>query len=123
MALAIGLWYVFHPFDARNFRQKSQHTSYLRSLELKPGKEEVVAPLADLRITNIALGDVLSDASGRTTVKFTYRPPSEPDSDEEDEGENASASLATAILCSLRPGTVRANQPTIQLRAIQQFLV
>jgi len=87
-----------------------QPLTCFRSLELNPGKEEVVAPQADIKITNITLGDVLSDASGRTTVKFTYRRPSEPDSDDEGEDENVSGSLSTAVLCSLKPGTVRANQ-------------
>lgn len=83
--------------------------SWCRSLELKPGQEEVVIPLADLRITNIALGDVLSDMSGRTTVKLLYRSPSEPDSDDEDQDQDAS-SLSTAVLCSLKPGTVGTYQ-------------
>jgi hypothetical protein len=85
-------------------------STWYRSLELKPGKEEVVTPQADIKITNIALGDVLSDASGRTTVKFTYHPPSQPDEDDEDGGENVSESLSTAVLCSLKPGTVRPQQ-------------
>ncbi|KAF8236500.1 hypothetical protein L208DRAFT_1432481 [Tricholoma matsutake] len=99
MTLAIGLW----------------------SLELKPGKEEVVAPQADVRITNIALGDVLSDASGRTTVKFKYRPPSQPDSDDEDEGKNDLASLATAVLCSLKPGTFEQTTTDLVLQEDEEY--
>jgi hypothetical protein len=105
----IGHWSLVRASQSWRVLSLPELSNCFRSLELKPGKEDVVVPLADLRITNIALGDVLSDPSGRTTVKFTYRPPSEPDSDDEDEGENVSSSLATAVLCSLKPGTVRAN--------------
>jgi len=99
MALVIGLW----------------------SLELKPGKEEVVTPQADIKITNIALGDVLSDASGRTTVKFTYHPPSQPDEDDEDGGENVSESLSTAVLCSLKPGTFEQTTTDIVLQEDDEY--
>ncbi|KAG6819875.1 hypothetical protein H0H93_007809 [Arthromyces matolae] len=79
MALAIGLW----------------------SLKLTPGKQEKVEPPADLRITNVALGDVLKDASGRTSVKFTFNPPGGIDEDDEDKPPKP----VTTVLCSLKPDT------------------
>jgi len=79
MALAIGVW----------------------SLRLTPGKEEVLEPPADIRITNVALGDVLKDASGRTTVKLTFEMPGQAKSDEEEEED--SPPQVTTVLCSLKP--------------------
>ncbi|TFK73972.1 hypothetical protein BDN72DRAFT_789920 [Pluteus cervinus] len=82
------------------------------SIELIPGKEESFLPPADVRITNAALGDVLKDASGRTTVKLTYqKPPAVEESD--DEGEEASPVDATTVLCSLTPGKI--EQATVDL--------
>ncbi|TFK44817.1 hypothetical protein BDQ12DRAFT_673624 [Crucibulum laeve] len=81
MSIAIGVW----------------------SIILTPGKEEVVVPQADLRITNAALGDELADAIGRTTVKFTYDTLIRV----EDEDEEIEAPpTTTTILCSLTGGKV-----------------
>lgn len=63
-------------------------------------------PQADLRITNVALGDVLKDASGRTTVKLTYNTLVKLDEDDEDE-EDVPEPLSTTVLCSLTGGKVR----------------
>ncbi|KAG5635502.1 hypothetical protein H0H81_011021, partial [Sphagnurus paluster] len=90
MALAIGVW----------------------SIELVPGKEQLVQPAADIRISNVALGDVLKDASGRTTVKLTYEPSGRPDSDDEDEEIPAPV---TTILCSLKPDTFEQTTTDIVL--------
>lgn len=77
---------------------------YHRSLALKPSKEPVsFIPQSDLRITNIALGDELADATGRTSVKLTYQTPVKLDEDDEEE---APEPLSTTVLGSLTPGKV-----------------
>jgi len=81
-------------------------TPFFRSLELTPGKPETIQPEADLRIVNVSFGDLLKDPSGRTTVKFTYQAPTDIHDDDEQDNEISQASK-TAILCSLKPGTVR----------------
>jgi FK506-binding nuclear protein len=73
---------------------------------LKPSKEPFsFIPQSDLRITNIALGDELSDASGRTSVKLTYQTPVKID-DDDDDAESPDP-LSTTVLGSLTPGKVR----------------
>lgn len=79
---------------------------YRRSVELIPGKDEIVQPPADIRITNVTLGDVLKDNSGRSTVKLTYEPSGRLDSDDEDEDVEVPAPITT-VLCALKPDTVR----------------
>lgn len=80
------------------------------------GKPVVVSPAADIRITNVALGDVVADASSRTTVKLTYPDPAggaDEDSDDDMEDvEDAPKELISTVVCSLTPGKV---QPTILL--------
>jgi FK506-binding nuclear protein len=71
---------------------------------LKPSKEPFsFIPQSDLRITNIALGDELSDASGRTSVKLTYQTPVKIDDDDAESPDP----LSTTVLGSLTPGKVR----------------
>ena len=87
-----------------------------RSMVVTPGEPAVISPPADVRITNVALGDELADESGRTTVKLVYRTPGQGgDSDEEDEDEedkeededeDKPGQLSTTVLCSLTPGKV-----------------
>jgi FK506-binding nuclear protein len=73
---------------------------------LKPSKEPLsFIPQSDLRITNIALGDELADASGRTSVKLTYQTPIKLD-DEDDDDEESVEPLSTTVLGSLTPGKV-----------------
>lgn len=64
-----------------------------------------------MRITNIALGDVLADQKGRTTVKLIYLPPSAPENDEDDgeEDEEGTGEPVATVLCSLTPGKVRSR--------------
>ncbi|KAG6903009.1 hypothetical protein C0995_007442 [Termitomyces sp. Mi166 len=88
MALAIGIW----------------------SLKLTPGKVETFQPPADLKITNVALGDALKDASGRTTVKLTFEPSGGFHGEDEDE---EIPKPVTTVLCSLKPDTL--EQTTIDL--------
>lgn len=71
---------------------------------MTPGKPEAVVPQADIRITNVALGDILANASGRTTVKLTYDTPAKLDSDDEDEPKIEPQ--LTTVLCSLTAGKV-----------------
>jgi len=82
---------------------------FLRSIVLTPGQKETIVPQADLQIKNAALGEQLSDGSGRTTIKFTYHNPANNDDDEdeddEDDNEPQEAELTT-VLCSLTPGKV-----------------
>lgn len=73
---------------------------------MKPGEEPLeFIPQSDLRITNIALGDVLADPSGRTSIKLTYQTPVKLDSDDED-NEDAPDPISTTVLGSLTPGKV-----------------
>ena len=61
-----------------------------------------------VQITNIAFGEDLADASGRTVVKLTYSLPQtsdDEDDDDEDKDEDASPRLTT-VLCALTPGKV-----------------
>src|ERR1700727_1421735 len=78
--VAIALWYV----PKSNCLVKCSMS--FRSLALKPSKEPFTfIPQSDLRITNIALGDELSDPSGRTSVKLTYQTPIKLDDDDEED--------------------------------------
>ncbi len=83
-----------------------------RSLVLSPGEAQSITPPTDVRITNIALGDVLADQKGRTTVKLIYLPPSAPESDEDDgeEDEEGAGEPVATVLCSLTPGKVRSRK-------------
>ena len=106
--VAIALWYV----PMKHCLVK--YSSARRSLALKPSEEPVsFIPQSDLRITNIALGDELADASGRTSVKLTYATPIKTPDDGEDDGDGEDAEspepLSTTVLGSLTPGKVRAR--------------
>ena len=56
-------------------------------MAVSPGEPAVIAPPADLRITNVALGDELEDENSRTSVKLTYRGPGGSEDSDEDEEE------------------------------------
>ena len=61
---------------------------HFRSVKLVPGEPESIIPPADLRITNIALGDEIADDNARTSVRLVYqRPAANDESDDEDEEE------------------------------------
>ncbi|KAF7376243.1 Peptidylprolyl isomerase [Mycena sanguinolenta] len=66
------------------------------SCTVEPKKGSTVNPPAAIRITNVALGDVLADPSGRTTVKLTYG-----DNGAMDEEEPPKKST---FICALTPG-------------------
>ncbi|TFY70995.1 hypothetical protein EVG20_g2012 [Dentipellis fragilis] len=89
------------------------------SVAVKPGEPHSIVPQADIRITNVALGDELQDGTGRTSVKLIYnRPGAGEDSDEdEEEAEAPEDSLAMTVLCSLIPGKVGIHSSTQATRA------
>ena len=102
----------------RSMRCFARRASYLtrlysverRSLEVKPGEATSFVPAADLRITNIALGEEIADENSRTTVKLVYRRPGAEEDDEEeeeDEDEDEEPKISSAVLCSLTYGKVR----------------
>lgn len=83
--------------------------TYTRSLELIPGKERVIVPHGDLRVSNAALGEVLGDQNGRTVVKITYSKLGGGGSDDEDDEESADedeGSFSSLVLCALTAGKV-----------------
>jgi hypothetical protein len=96
MAIAIAVWSVFHAF---------LYASYIdalhRSLELAPGQRETVVPVADIKITNVALGDRVVDSTGRSTVKLIYNPYIHDDDEDEESPDEQ-----TTVLCSLTAGKV-----------------
>lgn len=79
---------------------------------MAPGEPVEVSPPGDVRITNVALGDVLADQSARTTIKLMYKSPSggqdsdDEDEDEDEEKEDTDIEIETTVLCSLTPGKV-----------------
>lgn len=105
MAIAIGFWFVFCTYLYAFLTH-----CFLRSQELTPGKEEAIMPVADLKISNVALGDTLVDSNGRSTVKITYAAPvfSDEDEDEDEDGDDNEDDRkeVTTILCSLSAGKV-----------------
>lgn len=87
-----------------------------RSLTVTPGDPTVITPPADLKITNVALGDEIADENSRTTIKLTYRTPGagagDEDQDEgvdeeDDDDAGKPEEVSTAVLCSLTYGRVR----------------
>jgi len=87
------------------------------SLDLVPGKTQVIVPQGDLRISNAALGEILADQNGRTVVKMTYSKLGE-NSDDEDEGESEDEneeSLSSLVLCALTAGKIENAQVNIVL--------
>jgi len=97
------------------------------SIAIRPGEPEPVIPQADVRITNVALGDELQDETGRTTVKLIYARPVEVDGDdgeddEDDEEDENKSSLATTVLCSLIPGKIEQSTIDVTLEADEEFL-
>ncbi|KAG6845909.1 hypothetical protein H0H87_000715 [Tephrocybe sp. NHM501043] len=94
MTVAIGIW----------------------SLKLTPGKEEIFEAPADLQITNVALGDVLKDTSGRTSVKLTFSPTGSIEDDDEEPTPEV-----TTVLCSLKPDTLEQTSLNIILQEEETY--
>lgn len=106
MSTALGLWYDFMhylPFLCA-------YDLICRSLIVEPNGDEPTefSPPADVRITNVALGDTLQDEKGRTSLKMIFPTETDQDSDEEDEekDDDDDILLSTTVLCSLTPGKV-----------------
>lgn len=111
MVVAVGLWLVFASLLVSYFLYILTSTSLLRSIVLEPGKENIVVPQSDLRITNVALGEKLQDPNGRSTVKLSYLPLSALAEDSEDDDEEnpkppTGDDIVTAVICSLTGGKV-----------------
>nr|VWO98353.1 Zn(2)-C6 fungal-type domain-containing protein [Ganoderma boninense] len=98
----------------------------LWSLTVTPGEPTVITPPADLRITNVALGDQIADESSRTTVKVTYRTPGAAAGDEEDDEDDDESEkpeeLSTAVLCSLTFGKVEQTTVDVVLSEDDEYL-
>ncbi|KIK09163.1 hypothetical protein K443DRAFT_671656 [Laccaria amethystina LaAM-08-1] len=99
MSIAIGLW----------------------SLALQSGKPEPVIPQADVRITNVALGEELKDVTGRTVIKFSFENPIQMDDEDEDEEEPTPA-ISTTVLCSLTAGKIEQATTDIVLEKEEEYL-
>jgi FK506-binding nuclear protein len=90
-----------------------------RSTVVPAGEEPIEVQLvADVRITNAALGETLVDENGRTTLKIVYRPPKaermlekgedmDEEEEEDDEDDSDDEEPKEVVLCSLTPGKVR----------------
>ncbi|KAK2463188.1 hypothetical protein APHAL10511_004843 [Amanita phalloides] len=115
MSIAIGFW----------------------SQELTPGNEEVIIPIADLKVSNVALGETLVDPNGRSTVKIVYSclRPSDADEDEnddededevedkdEDEDEDGEPKEITTVLCSLTAGKFEHTTTDIVLEKDEKYI-
>ncbi|KAF9222685.1 hypothetical protein BS17DRAFT_837458 [Gyrodon lividus] len=97
------------------------------SIVLTPGKEEVIVPQGDLQIKNAALPDLLTDESGRTTVKLTYlslASMGSDDEDDEDKDEDAhpEGAAVTTVLCSLTPGKIEQSSCEIILEQDSEYI-
>ncbi|TFY83012.1 hypothetical protein EWM64_g1005 [Hericium alpestre] len=89
------------------------------SLAVTPGEPQAFTPQADVRITNVALGDELKDEISRTTVKLHY---SKPVNVDDDEAEEAQGALETTVLGSLIPGKIEQSVVNVVLEEEEEFL-
>ncbi|KAM5530387.1 hypothetical protein V8D89_015948 [Ganoderma adspersum] len=101
----------------------------LWSLTVSPGDPTVITPPADLRITNVALGDQIADESSRTTIKVTYRTPGagagnedDEEDEEDDEETDKPEELSTAVLCSLTFGKIEQTTVDVVLSEDEEYL-
>ncbi|KAG9221014.1 hypothetical protein CCMSSC00406_0002386 [Pleurotus cornucopiae] len=100
----------------------------LWSLAVAPGQEpEVVSPPADLKITNVALGEKLADEKGRTTIKLSYASipddGSDEDDDEEDEEKQPAVNLVSTVITSLTPGKIEQSTVDITLFKDEDYVI
>jgi FK506-binding nuclear protein len=84
------------------------------STALIPGKPVSVLPPCDLKITNAALGEEITDNNSRTTVKVTYKGPF---LEEDDEPE-----MNMTVLCSLTPGKIEQSTVDITIGEDEEFV-
>jgi FK506-binding nuclear protein len=93
------------------------------SIVLTPGQKETIVPQADLQIKNAALGENLSDESGRTTVKLTYANFAKIDDEEEDEDDQKSPEdVMTTVLCSLTAGKIEQSACDLILESDEEYI-
>ncbi|KAJ3934007.1 MAG: hypothetical protein NXY57DRAFT_1047550 [Lentinula lateritia] len=86
-------------------------------IELEGGKTVEISPPQDIKITNVALGDVLVDTNERTSFKLGF-PLLGEDSDDEDEDQDKAKDEKNAVVtvCSLTAGKIeQANVDIILL--------
>lgn len=95
----------------------------VRSIVLTPGLKETIVPQADLQIKNAALGEKLSDESGRTTVKLTYINPAKIDDEEEEDevDQNSAENEMTTVLCSLTAGKIEQSACDLILESDEEY--
>ncbi|KAJ3791020.1 hypothetical protein GGU10DRAFT_338461 [Lentinula aff. detonsa] len=92
-------------------------------VELEGGKTVEIRPPSDLKITNVALGDVLADANERTTFKLGIPLLSESEDDEDDEddeGNEEEDKMQTLTICSLTAGKI--EQANVEIIILQDQL-
>jgi FK506-binding nuclear protein len=108
MVVSVALWSV------AAFALTFKNSPSCRSIALKPSEASEIVPQGDLKITQVALGDELADASARNSIKITYLNREILDDDDEDEDEedensqaqNKKEAMTTTVLCSLTAGKV-----------------
>ncbi|KAJ6499186.1 hypothetical protein C8R45DRAFT_981442 [Mycena sanguinolenta] len=84
------------------------------SCTVEPKKASTVNPPAAIRITNVALGDVLADSSARTTVKLTY---GDNGAMEEEEPPKKST-----FICALTPGKIEQVATNLVLEEDEEYV-
>ncbi|KAA1472844.1 hypothetical protein DENSPDRAFT_930576 [Dentipellis sp. KUC8613] len=93
------------------------------SVAVNPGEPYSVVPQADIRITNVALGDELQDETGRTSVKLIYNRPGVGADEDEEEDDAPEDSLTMTVLCSLIPGKIEQCTVDVILESEEEFLL
>jgi FK506-binding nuclear protein len=93
------------------------------SIVLTPGQKETIVPQADLQIKNAALGETLSDESGRTTVRLTYINPAkfDDDDDEDQVDQKSPEDEITTVLCSLTAGKIEQSACDLILESDEEY--
>ncbi|KAF8210392.1 hypothetical protein K438DRAFT_1916811 [Mycena galopus ATCC 62051] len=86
------------------------------SCTVTPKKGLTVTPPAAIRITNIALGDVLADPEARTTLKLTYNGMIE---EEDDAPEPPKTST---FICALTPGKIEQVTTNLVLEDEEEYV-
>ncbi|KAJ7497410.1 hypothetical protein FB451DRAFT_1211373 [Mycena latifolia] len=71
---------------------------------------------APIRITNVALGDVLADPSARTSLKLTYK-----SIEEEEDASDADIPTSSTFICALTPGKIEQVAVNIVLEEKEEY--
>ncbi|KAE9411348.1 hypothetical protein BT96DRAFT_968830 [Gymnopus androsaceus JB14] len=74
-------------------------------LDLEGGESTKYTPAQDIKITNVALADVLADEKGRTVLKLSI-PLLSPEDDEDMNEDDDEPKLQTVTICSFTPGKI-----------------